>query len=384
MSADSSRPRALARSEAKKLKWYQVRNWLGMPLSVWLGLLVRYRFPVSPARLDQVIRTTVFAGANSLLHFFDQVFYSSHVRRAAPPKPPLFVIGHWRTGTTLLHEMLVQDKQFSFPNTYQVMAPHHFLLSQAVVPILLNHALPRRRPMDNMAVGFDRPQEDEFALCNLGLPSPYLRWAFPNRPIPDDFLDLEGLPPREQQRWADGLAWFVRRLGYHDARRTVLKSPAHTARVRRLGALFSGAQFIHIVRNPRDVFPSTVHSWRQLWNALGFQTPNFDGLEEFVLATFERMYRSFDRARPSLPPDRLVELRYEDLIAAPVEQTRRIYDRLGLAGFDAARPRLEHFLAAQRDYRTNRHELDDGMRRQIARRWRGYIERYGYDLGSPD
>ena len=44
--------------------------------------------------------------------------------------------------------------------------------------------MPSRRPMDNMPAGWDRPQEDEFALCMMGQPSPYADIAFPNRPPP--------------------------------------------------------------------------------------------------------------------------------------------------------------------------------------------------------
>jgi hypothetical protein len=41
-----------------------------------------------------------------------------------------------------------------------------------------------------MAAGWDRPQEDEFALANLGVPSPYLAWAFPHHgPVNDEYLD---------------------------------------------------------------------------------------------------------------------------------------------------------------------------------------------------
>src|SRR3954452_1948969 len=124
----------------------------------------------------------------------------------------MFIVGHWRTGTTILHELLVMDTQLGFPTTYQVMAPHHFLLTEKWLPRLLAHALPARRPMDNMEVGFDKPQEDEFAVCNMGQGSPYLKWAFPNTAADHEkYLDLEGLSERELKRWMDALAWFLRR-----------------------------------------------------------------------------------------------------------------------------------------------------------------------------
>ena len=79
---------------------------------------------------------------------------------------PIFIIGHWRSGTTLLHELMSLDERFTFPTTYECFVPNHFLIS-AWFDAWLKCLLPKQRPMDNMALGWDRPQEDEFALCNM-------------------------------------------------------------------------------------------------------------------------------------------------------------------------------------------------------------------------
>ena len=366
------------KGDQKKLRFYHVRNWLGMPLSVWLPLLARNHFAAT--RIGQVLRMMMFASVNSLMHRADQLIYARRVRRAPKPEPPLFVVGHWRTGTTMLHELLVQDEQFAFPTTYQVMGPHHFLLSERFFPKLIAHAMPARRPMDAMAVGFDKPQEDEFALCNMGLPSPYLKWAFPRHYAePGLYLDVDEWDEAERRRWIDGMVWFMRRLAWRDRRRMVLKSPTHTARLRTLAEAFPGAQFIHIVRDPYTVFASTVHTWKQLWESLAFHSPHFDGIEEYVLATFERMYLSFERARPTIPQEQFYELRYEDLVREPVAEMEKAYDHLRLNNFTAARPKLEAYFAKRRDYRTNRHEISADLRAAIAKRWSGYIRRYGYE-----
>jgi hypothetical protein len=350
-----------------------------MPLSVWLPLLVRNRFAVT--RVGQALRQTLFSVGNSFFHRIDQLAYGSRIARRPAPLAPLFVVGHWRTGTTLLHELLVLDPQFSYPTTYQVMAPHHFVLTQSWVPRWLRHAVPAQRPMDAMEMGFDKPQEDEFALCNLGLPSPCLRWAFPRHyREPGLYLDIEALSERERRRWCDGMENFIRRLAWCDARRTVLKSPTHTARITTLAKLFPGAQFIHIVRNPFEVFASTVHTWRQMWDALGFQSPRFDDLEEYVLATLNVMYRNFDSVRATLPPEQFHELHYEELINDPVDQMRCIYERLQLGEFAGVQSKIEAYFAAKSAYRTNRHELSADLRRKVAARWRDYCKRYGYDV----
>lgn len=365
-------------STSKKMNFFQVRNWLGMPTGVWWSLLVRNRFAVSPSRALQALRMSLFAPINTAFHGLDRLVYGRRVVRTAIPHPPLFIIGHWRTGTTLLHELLVKDEQFTFPSTYQVMCPHHFLFTSSFIPRLMNHAMPVNRPMDNVPVGFDRPQEDEFALCNMGLPSPYAKWAFPNRADRPEALDLDGLSPRELNQWMKAMTGFVRRLAVRDSRRQVLKSPTHTARVGHLSRAFPGAQFVHIVRDPREVYPSTVHTWKQIWDSVGFQTPNFDDVDEYVLGSFERMYASFDREREQLGPDRLHELRYEDLVRDPVGEVEKIYLKFGLSSFETARPKLVEHATKAREYRPNRHQLPDEIWGKIAARWKGYIDRYGY------
>ena len=128
--------------------------------------------------------------------------------------------------------------------------------------------------MDNMAAGWDRPQEDEFALCNIGARSPYLTIAFPNRPPQDqDYLDFRGVPTAEVERWKRAFLWFLKCLTLRNPKRIVLKFPGHTARIRTLLEMFPKAKFLHIVRNPYVLFPSTVNLWKRLYRDEGLQMP---------------------------------------------------------------------------------------------------------------
>ena len=55
-----------------------------------------------------------------------------------------------------------------------------------------------------MPVGWDRPQEDEFALMNLGLGSPYEVVVFPNRRrARHPCLDMSGLTPHMLKCYKD-------------------------------------------------------------------------------------------------------------------------------------------------------------------------------------
>ena len=142
--------------------------------------------------------------------------------------------------------------------------------------------------------------------------------------------------------------------------------------------MFPKAKFVHIVRDPYVVFPSTMNLWRRLYKDEGFQTPCYSGLEDHVFDTLVRMYEAFERDRATVPPGQFCEVRYEELVADPVGQVRRVYEELGLGGFEEVRPAVAKHMEGQADYKRNRYQIAPELRAEIARRWSQYIAKYGY------
>lgn len=355
--------------------------WLGCTLTAWLRLLCRNLWAIHPRYLFVALIVTFITLVHVVLQLLQRAWFGDRIDRTSIPHSPVFIIGHWRTGTTLLHELLILDSQHTFPNNYQCMVPEHFLISEWLFPRIFWFLLPRHRPMDNMGMGWDRPQEDEFALCMLGQPSPYLTIAFPNHPPQDqEAFDLEGLKPSQRQCWKAAFLRFLRHLTYRDPRRLILKSPTHSCRIRTLLELFPDARFVHIVRDPYVVFPSTVNLWKALYETQGLQMPTFAGLEDHVFETFVYLYDRIEQERHLIPPGQLHELRYEDLIRDPIGEIRKIYEELKLGDVEAVLPRLQKYLAEIAGYRTNRYRpLNPELQAEITRRWGKVIQRYGYD-----
>ena len=176
--------------------------------------------------------------------------------------------------------------------------------------------------MDNMAAGWDRPQEDEFALLNLGEHSPYRRIAHPRRGVVDlDYLDFRGVDQAAIDRWTGTLRGFIHRVSIAATRPLVIKSPTHTGRLAVLAAAFPRAKFIHLARDPRALYPSTCRLWRSLDAEQSLQRPgSADDIESYVLRCLPRMDRRLRGGpRGPLASNRLLEIRYEDLVAHPVE-----------------------------------------------------------------
>jgi hypothetical protein len=357
------------------------RLWEGSDFFAWMRLLARNRFAVQPAYWYIAIVVTCVSFFHTLMRVLQGAIFGSAVRRTELVAPPIFILGHWRTGTTLLHELLVQDDRFGYPTTYACLDPCDFLLTERLFSRIFWFLVPSRRPMDNMKAGFDRPQEDEFALCLIGARSPYEMIAFPNRPpCGQEFLDLANVSPRALRRWKRALKTFLRMLTYRNPKQLVLKSPPHTARILLLREMFPGARFIHIVRDPYVVYASTVNLWRTLYRTHGLQKPIGAGLEEYVLQTFVRMYERLEQGKRLLGPQQFFELRYEDLTRSPREVVKQVYDHFELGRYEQYLPRLEAYLASVKGYETNRYQLTPDERATVTRRWGPIMRRYGYDM----
>ncbi len=375
----TSAPPAAAAPKPKKEKTWAPRFWLGCDFLTWMRLLARNRFAVGWPYLYIVVIDTLFSIFNTLGRWLVAVVYGWRVARVEIKEPPIFVLGHWRGGTTLLHELLVLDERFTFPTSFACFAPNHFLLSELIADPWLNFLLPSHRPMDDMTMGWSSPQEDEFAMCNLGAPSPYLTMAFPNHPpVCQEYLDPQGMPPTEKELWKRTFLRFIKQITFRTPKRIVLKSPPHTARIDVLLEMFPDARFVHIVRNPYTVFASTVNLWKRLYEGQGLQKPHYQGIEEFVLETYIKMNRKLQQTRGLVPPSRFYEVRFEDLVADPVAQLRRLYEHLDLGDFEPVAPAIEAYQAARADYKTKRYEQSDAERDRITQAWGEFIRAYGY------
>jgi hypothetical protein len=381
------KPTQADKSPAKKPKmndypWYSPRFWHALRVTDWFGLLARHGFRVHPLRAPMAAIITGITPWNSAAAGLQHLMYGRYIEQTRIEQPPVFIVGHWRSGTTLLHELLHLDSRFATPNTYQCMAPHHTLVTEWLIGKYMGWLLPKQRPMDNMAAGFQRPQEDEFALLALGAPTPYARMAFPNDQPADysTLLNLDEASPADRERFEKALVWFAKLITLQTRQKQLLlKSPPHTGRIGHLAQWFPGAKFIHIARNPFSLFPSTTRLWQSLDDVQGLQVAQHANLREYVFDCGERMYRGYENQRKSIPAGDLYELKYEDLVKDPVGQCEKIYSTLQLGNFDPVREKIAAYMQSQKDYQTNKHQMDAETEAEIRRRWAGYFQRFGYE-----
>jgi hypothetical protein len=363
-------------------RWSISHNYLaGVTAGDWWRLLQQNGFAVNPAYWHRAIFITATSLINSYNSRRERRRYDQAIQQVEITKPPLFILGHWRSGTTLLHYLLAQDcDQFTFANTFQVVNPKTFLTTEEVMARRFAKLVPPTRPMDNMAQSFASPQEDEFAPLLLSFCSPYIGISFPGRVDHySRFLTFREASPQEVDRWKDAFLWFCKKLTLKSDKSLLLKSPAHTARIRLILELFPDARFLHVHRNPYRVFQSQRHFFDTAAWYTYLQKPDLSSIDEGILERYRTMYDAYFDDLPQIPRGRFCEVRFDDLERDPVAVIRGIYESLSLPGFASLEPKLRAYVASLSGYRKNELEpLDQRTRQLVADRWTRNFHAWGY------
>ncbi len=206
--------------------------------------------------------------------------------------PPIFIIGAHRSGTTLLRFMLS-----SHPDIY--IPPE----SDFIPRFFRKHP---HRPLSRKQVA--RILEIIFSRYRF-----VKEWKGPP-PAPERFAEHEPLTPR---RFLDVL--YSDYAQQNGARRWGDKTPIYSSYVPLLAALFPQAQFIHLMRDGRDVALSMLAKWGHEFHVDLY----------FAARTWKRRTRQARREGRALGDARYYELRYEDLVRDPEPHLRAICDFLG-------------------------------------------------------
>ena len=293
----------------------------------------------------------------------------------AVPLPPIFILGFWRSGTTFLHELLCSNPRFGFPSTYACLNASNFLLTEKMSTG--GTQVETKRAMDEVRYTWHSPQEDEFALLCLGAPSPYEALLVPSlMNTPEALLNLRSRSEQDQLRWSETLAYFLKLLTIQQAKPMVLKSPTHGFRLPMLSMLYPQARFVMIERNPYEVFASNLKLWKTLLEEYSLEDYADVDIEQFVLDAYVRHEAILREVFGQL--SRKTTVRYEDLVARPLDETERVYRELQLGDFSEARQDIEKYLSRVTGHQRNRFEISSAQKQSVERSWGEFIQNKGY------
>jgi omega-hydroxy-beta-dihydromenaquinone-9 sulfotransferase len=306
---------------------------------------------------------------------------------ATPVNAPVFVIGHWRTGTTHLHNLLSQDPQFGFVTGYQSFHPLMCVVGRGVGVALNERFGNHTRPLDEMAVGPDMPQEEEFGLANLTPHAFYHGMIFGRERLAyaDRYCTFATATPEELEGWRRAYVFMLRKAAWlSGGKRLVTKNPPNTGRIPQLLELFPDAKFIHIHRNPYEVYVSARHAVGVFDDVWGLQELSPEQLEADVVEAYRRLMSKYLSDRSAVPAGQIAEVAFDDLKRDPVGELERIYGELELGGFATARPAVEAYVATLSGYRPNRYITDQQVLRRVNEAWHLAFDAWGYERARPD
>ncbi len=364
-------------------RWSTDQLITGIEIGDWLKLLRMNGFAVAPEYLHRAAWITAWSvGAAAFGRLEDARFGRKLAAQEIDPTP-LFVLGHWRSGTTHVHNLLGRLPDHTYPTVYQVVFPTSFLTTRNVLPRLTAGLFDETRTYDAVKQGWDEAAEDEIALAKLTGLSPYLSFMFlEHRNTYERYIDFLGASSEERERWKEGLRYLIKKIMLGTGgKRVVIKSCPHTARIRLLLEMFPDAKFVFIHRNPYQVFASTLHMRSHTdWENF-FQVPDGDWEQIRERETLHLGAHIFDRYledRRLIPEGNLVELAYADLIGHEEAHVERIFQQFGLPGWQRSQPVLRRYLDGLKGYRTNKLQITDQQRAAVRREWHHVFDAFGY------
>jgi len=353
----------------------------------FLHLLVQNRFAVSKERRRQFRYTLGTALAAGPVAGLEALLFALPVRLHRISKDPVFIIGHWRSGTTYLQNLLCRDSQFGFCDPVSTTTfPISYLFGWKTAQIQ-KKVLKDARPMDNMEYTLTSPMEDVFALNLISVHSVIHLMAFPK--YYENYLHkpfIREYSPADKRRWQRCLTYVMKKISLrHGGRQLVLKSPDHTCHTHELQELWPDSKFVNIHRNPYETVSSTVRMFRIQMDLLRLtdEPDNVDEvIEDAVIWIFGEMYRTLfaEMDRGAFKPGSFAELSYEELEREPIGSVKKIYDELRLPGFAEARPAIQAHIDSQKHYQKNKLTVSPRLREKINNNLGFYFTRYGYEM----
>ena len=267
---------------------------------------------------------------------------------------PVFIIGHWRSGTTFVHNMLSCDSQFGYCTPYQTVFPHLMFCGRSVFENIASLCMPASRPTDGLELSVAQPQEEEFAVANITHASFYHFWLFPQNfaELANRYLFFDTATKNEEEEFCRAVVETIQTALYSQNKtRFLSKNPPHTARVKLLHRLFPDAKFIYIMRNPYSVIESSCNFFCKTLSSISLQSFSKQEIMQNILKNYQTMYSRYTEERKVVAPSNLVQIKFEDFEAEPVAQTEKIYNSLNLGNFDDVRDNMIQYAESKKSFR---------------------------------
>jgi len=358
------------------------------PISTLAGSTIKNYFKIlgkghiAPKYYFKIFLTTIIVLIATPFHLWEYVVFSRKLKKIKFSKPPLFIMGHWRSGTTLLHNMLTKDPSASYITTYQSVFPSN-LASKWLFRTFMRINMPDKRPSDGVKLNIDFPQEDEFAFSNLQWNAYYNFFYLPRnyKTFFEQSVHHKNLTEKEIELWYRSYDTLLKKaLIDKKGERLIVKNPVNTARIDKILKLYPDAKFLYIYRNPVTVFFSTQRFFQQLNPTLWLHEVDNRFIDKMIFDVYNWLMDDYLEKKSMIPADNLLEIRFEEFEQNPVKEMENIYLHLLKEDFSLVKNHFSDYFNTQKSHKKNKYMVEADTIAEIRKHLGKYIEMYDYEL----
>lgn len=366
----------------KRKKGFLLPPAVGYSLSVLGSLLIRNG--VSLRYVPRLLITVIINLVNLPFRIYERIVVNPRMSKNESENPPIFILGHWRSGTTHLHNLLCKDPRMAYASTFQSVFPDTLFswLGRFIFEGFARLLIPGTRKGDNVILGTRLPQEEEFALGDKTPVCYYYFWMFPRRMrvYYDRSVRMLGISDERRETWrSDYKLLIAKAIRDTGGDRFLSKNPPNTGRIGFLMETYPQAKFIYIHRNPFDVYLSTQNFFRKMMPHLQLQTIDQEQINEDIFEVYKMLMKDYLKQRSLVPEGQLTEVCFEQLEKDPMKVIKEIYDRLELDGFERAKSHFQSYIDQMKSYKKNRHEISPELEKRIQKEWGFAFVEWGYE-----
>jgi len=339
---------------------------------------------VSRSKIFEAIKITFFSLLSTPFQILDRIVFWYKTRSITVHDEPLFIIGHWRSGTTYLHYLLAKDESFGFLSVYQAFIPNITTIGGNLFKSIFTPLVPHKRPQDNIEVSIDIPAEEENAISTFALESASHSWWFPQN---EKYFNKYGLfndvTDNDRKGWRKAYQRMMGKISLaHPGKRILIKNPHNTGRIKELLTLYPKAKFIHIYRNPLSVIPSTYLMYNKVVTTQFLQDYSEAELHDKIFYYYKSSMSKMLIEKELIPKENLYDLRFEEFEKDPLSQLEAIYEKFGYDTFDKAFPAMRDYVKAKKNYKKNNHKESPIDKDRIYEDCKFAFQALGYPLAK--
>jgi len=324
------------------------------------------------------ILTKAVSAISTAFGYFDRLIWDK--KEVVETNDPLFIIGHWRSGTTLLHNAICETGDVSYTTTYHGVFPNNLFFAKWLFKSIMRLLMPKERPGDGVKLSPNFPQEEEIALGNE-IPHSYYYWFyFPRHTMEfaKKFL-FDNTDEAKKDLWRKNYKRFVHRCeANRNGRFFISKNPPNTFRIEELLRMYPSAKFVFIHRDPYDVFLSCRRFFWETIQGIQLQKIPEQEFDRNTLVVYKKMMEKYNETKQLIPKDQLYELSYTELIGNPMGQIKNINTALSL-GFDE--DKLNHvskYIDKHRGHVVKKYQYNREDITLVNSNWTPFLTELGY------